>query len=91
MGRSAGAGSPVWFHCWQARRYSGYDRGGHRVELTGRTRPHRKKKGSAMGSRSVHTSYEYRCSCGHVGWSNHADLARMANDTEALKRSGFST
>jgi hypothetical protein len=46
----------------------------HHVTLTGRERPYRRK--GVMGSRSTHVSREYRCSCGHVGWSNHVDLAR---------------
>ncbi len=32
-----------------------------------------------MGSRSTFVAREYRCSCGHVGWSNHTDLARAAH------------
>jgi hypothetical protein len=68
------------------RRYSRRDRNGHRVELTGRTRPYRPR--GVTGVRSVHTSYEYRCSCGYVGWSNHIDLAYRAGDDEALRRVG---
>ncbi len=91
MSRSAGTGSPIFFHCWEARRFNLSDSDIHRVELTGRTRPYRNKRYSMLGTRSMSTSYEYRCSCGHVGWSNHADLARMAGDTSALKRKGFRT
>lgn len=79
MGQSAGAGSPVWFRCWADRQVG--SRGGgtdHRVTLTGRTRPYPHRQGHALGSRSSRTSREYRCSCGHVGWSNHVDLAEMA-------------
>jgi len=89
MSRSAGTGSPVFFHCWEARRYGHLAERGHRVELTGRTRPYRHKRYSTLGTRSMSTSYEYRCECGHVGWSNHADLARLANDEAALKRKGM--
>jgi hypothetical protein len=73
MGRSAGTGSPVWFRCFNERRGIGID---HEITLTGRTRPYRPKR--MIGSRSEFTSFEYECSCGHVGWSNHKDLARMA-------------
>lgn len=86
MSRSAGTGSPTYFYCWKGRQTARFRRDGHRVELTGRTRPYHSKRYSMLGTRSMSTSYEYRCSCGHVGWSNHADLARIANDVEALKR-----
>ncbi len=78
MSRSAGTGSPVWFVCGAARkewpRPSGWNRE-HDVTLTGRRR--RYKPPRSMGLRSTFTSREYRCSCGHVGWSNHIDLERM--------------
>jgi hypothetical protein len=48
----------------------------HHVELTGRERPYHRKRHTVKGSRSTEISREYRCSCGHVGWSNHVDLAR---------------
>jgi hypothetical protein len=81
VGRSAGTGSPVWFMCWRERQTTGgtYMRGEHRVTLTGRQRPYR-KKGSALGSRSSYASREYTCSCGYTGWSNHIDLARLAGE-----------
>jgi len=83
MGRSAGTGSPVTFICPVARRnralWSGVDAGrlpdGHdRVVLTGRTKPSPRQR--AVGLRSDSISREYRCECGHVGWSNHVDLRR---------------
>lgn len=74
MSRSAGTGSPVFFHCSKCRSTLVNNR--HSVwELTGRKRPYRSKDYSCMGTRSCHTAREYRCSCGHVGWSNHIDLA----------------
>lgn len=89
MSRSAGTGSPVWFRCGGARRNSYHDRQ-YRVILTGRTKPYRAPRGSCIGSRSVFTSYEYRCeACGYVGWSNHMDLARQADDIEALAKRGM--
>ena len=88
----AGTGSPIWFRCWRdrqtGRRFTTHTRE-TRIKLTGRTRPYRPGKGHAPGSRSVFTAYEYECDCGYVGWSNHVDLARMANDTEALQRRGM--
>lgn len=79
MGQSAGAGSPVWFRCHRERdslRRSGLDE--HVITLTGRERPYRAKKYQALGVRSDRVAREYVCSCGHTGWSNHIDLARLA-------------
>jgi hypothetical protein len=28
------------------------------------------------GSRTTRNQYEYRCECGHVGWSKHVDILR---------------
>lgn len=84
MGLSAGPGPPVYFACPKERRERNEARWlgeslarvheRHRVVLTGRTRPYRSPHGSALGVRSTTTAREYRCSCGHVGWSNHVDL-----------------
>jgi hypothetical protein len=78
MGRSAGPGSPVYFRC-KVERDTLTSRGGdrHVVELTGRERPYSPSR--TLGTRSTYISREYRClSCGHVGWSNHVDLAHLA-------------
>ncbi len=89
MSRSAGTGSPVWFRCGAARR-SSYHPAQYSVTLTGRTRPYTQPRGSCIGSRSTFTTYEYVCDeCGHVGWSNHVDLARQAGDVDALERRGM--
>ena len=74
-GSNAGTGQPIAFVC-AARRREGY-RGrspaeSHRVELTGRAR----KRYGRPGARMTNLFREYRCSCGHVGWSAHVDLAR---------------
>lgn len=85
MGQSAGAGSPCYFQCWACRKKKPYHyeddprawRNGAktRVRLTGRTRAHYTKRGSALGGRNDHVSREYEClDCGHVGWSSHIDL-----------------
>jgi len=79
MGDSAGTGSPTWFMCAVERREP-KNRRKHSVRLTGRTKPYRPSAGSALGLRSTLTSREYECSCGHVGWSNHSDLARAATE-----------
>ena len=80
MGRSAGTGSPVWFRCFEDRSTIRGGYGEHRIELTGRSKPYHAKKGHTLGTRSTYKTREYRCSCGHVGWSNHVDLARLAGE-----------
>lgn len=82
MGRSAGAGSPAWFRCAVARDTTRRDdRSEHLVTLTGREKPYEAKRRHTLGVRSTYISREYRCECGHVGWSAHVDLARLAGDS----------
>jgi len=76
-----------------------FSTGGHLrdIELTGRRRKRKPKRGSAPGLRSDSYAREYRCrSCGHVGWSKHMDLgakrspdrARLLDErTQLIKRS----
>ncbi len=81
MSWSAGPGSPVSFVCWRGRqdwRTKAAHRNVYAVTLTGRTRPYKAAYGSALGLRSTLMSREYRCECGHVGWSYHVDLLRLA-------------
>lgn len=73
MSRSVGAGSPVYFACSRCRSTL-VGRMDARYELTGRKRPYRSSTHSSLGERSTLTRREYRCECGHVGWSNHVDL-----------------
>ncbi len=82
MGRAAGAGSPVWFMC-PTERVERYDAhfshgrtavGQHQIVRTGRSRPYRSKRGSALGQRSLDRSHEFRCSCGYHGWTNHRSV-----------------
>lgn len=80
MGRGSGTGSPTYFRCYNDRRGIDVD---HKIILTGNTKPYLPPR--ALGSRSTFTSYEYICSCGHRGWSNHVDLAHKAGDQQALK------
>lgn len=80
MSRSQGTGSPIWFHCPVQRRERMWPKPypeGHEITLTGRTRPFKPSRYHAPGLRSTPLLREYRCTCGHVGWSNHADLERM--------------
>lgn len=73
-----GTGTPLQFHCSACRRSRAWRerRGGiGDVELTGRARPNRSNN---KGSRVAASHYEYRCVCGHLGWSNHVQLAHKA-------------
>lgn len=67
MSRSAGTGQPLWWKCSVCRRaglqYTS-------KEPTGNARVSR--TGNAHG-RSLPFLIEYRCTCGHVGWSRHID------------------
>lgn len=80
MSQSTGPGSPVAFRCHRERDSLRSVKGEHRIRLTGRQRRYRVKKYSALGIRSDLVSRQYVCSCGHVGWSNHVDLARLAGE-----------
>ncbi len=78
-GTNAGTGEPLSFRCARCRRrrvvYIPRDGGTWGfVTLTGRTRKH----GHHRGVRHDAVAREYRCGCGHVGWSRHRDLARLA-------------
>jgi hypothetical protein len=82
MSRSSGPGSPIYFMCHACRRararsldWREYKVG--TVKLTGRTRAYTSKGYTALGVRGDRVAREYKCSCGHVGWSNHNDLKRM--------------
>ena len=75
MGANNGTGNPMYFACAKARKERSYrEREGHVVELTGRS----KAAGRRGGIRNSDRSREYKCSCGHVGWSRHVDLERRA-------------
>jgi len=76
-GTKAGTGQPITFRCWAERRerWQSFHRADdHVMTMTGRSRPYHGHKGGRMTT----TAYEYRCSCGHVGWSAHVDAARKA-------------
>ena len=72
-GSNAGTGCPLTFRCTVERRERGRGRTGslHRVQVTGNERPSSAKHSARMDR----VEREYRCSCGHHGWSRHIDLA----------------
>lgn len=93
--------APFQFVCPVARRnregvWSGgnvptYPKGHDRIVRTGRTkpRPHDGKR----SSRNLPDRHEFRCECGHVGWSAHAGILRHpvqtpghADDCEMMVR-----
>ncbi len=70
-GTNAGTGQPISFLCHVERinrwRYDWQRVPGHStIVRTGRTRD-----GGNGGIRMLTTAHEYRCECGHVGWSKH--------------------
>lgn len=72
-----GTGIPLYFNCpnyrrldWRTR--TSRDAENHRVVRTGRTKP-RRWDGN-QGLRTLDTAHEYRCRCGHVGWTTHCDI-----------------
>jgi hypothetical protein len=77
VGRGGGTGQPYWFMCSVRRRereWPGDYPDGHEVVRTGRVRGNPRDGGY---SRTLHGgSVEYRCSCGHVGWSKHVGVLR---------------
>ena len=77
MSRSHGTGYPHWFLCPFERRRFTADRlrgAPHKKVRTGKTR---RAPSPGKGSvRKLQESHEYRCSCGHVGWSCHVDVLR---------------
>jgi hypothetical protein len=75
-GTNAGTGEPVTFRCQAERLESDYMRGmrEHRPLRTGRSKPYRR---IGQGIRTMTTAHEYRCSCGHTGWSAHVDVVRL--------------
>ena len=86
-GSNAGTGWPISFHCSRCRRtvkgcatWSGrsINHCDHKQVRTGRTRPY---TGGNKGIRGLMTHHEYRCECGHVGWSRHADVTRLPTET----------
>lgn len=77
-GTNAGTGQPIAFLCGIGRREGGFWRGQDRFHgdyvRTGRTRG-MPGHGHGVG-RIMSTAHEYRCRCGHVGWTRHHDIMR---------------
>lgn len=82
-----GTGQPLSFMCSVERRDKWRWRGVPHVLAarhqpiyrTGRTRsitPGRGRRGESL--RTLAAVHEYRCACGHVGWSRHRDVLRCA-------------
>lgn len=82
-GTNGGTGRPLWFHCAAFRRepYRTRCAANHFVKLTGRKRL--MPIGNA-GNRNSKFSREYRCACGHVGWSRHVDLEHLESNSEKI-------
>lgn len=78
MGRASGTGSPITLVCPVARRnrdpWTYALPRGHALTRTGRSRL--RAPSGALGSRSMLVAYEYDCTCGHHGWTNHVDVLR---------------
>lgn len=84
MSRSAGAGVPLTFQCSKCRANIGprapcRESDGtwlcsHEQYRSGRT----KKVRGRQTTRLLPEAHEYTCDCGHVGWSRHAGVLRLA-------------
>lgn len=67
--RQSGGGS--------VRNFYRYPPGHDEIVRTGATKPRpRTRTTPAIGTRQMHTSHQYRCECGHVGWTTHQDILR---------------
>lgn len=87
MGRSAGTGYPLWFRCPVQRRERVWPHpypSGHETVRTGRTKPNRSRKTGASGGRALRVLHEYRCSCGHVGWTSHVGILNRPKSDRGL-------
>jgi hypothetical protein len=76
MSRGKYAGQPLTFHCPACFVMDKTRRTVGAVRLTGREKKRRSGGINHHGWGKV--AYEYRCSCGHIGWSRHPDLERLA-------------
>lgn len=80
QGSHCGTGYPLSFACHRWRRtrdwrsYGSAEDAGHVPVLTGQTKKVYDTKGH---HRKLHTSYQYRCQCGHVGWSTHPGVLQL--------------
>lgn len=63
-------GGPHWFKCTRCRGTVS----ALTMTLTGKKRRAPKRAG---GRRAMSIAVEYRCACGHTGWSRHVDMRRV--------------
>lgn len=83
QGDHVGTGQPITFMCARLRRDVWWEnrtqarRDEHQVTRTGRTKGPRHETHTRMLSYQV----EYRCSCGHVGWTKHQDVLLRPEET----------
>lgn len=86
MSRAAGTGSPQFFLCPVLRRQWPRTSAHHRLHRTIPTGRHKAGGRSVNGGmRRVARALEFECSCGHVGWSTHIELAKEAVRLELVK------
>lgn len=85
MSRSSGPGYPLDFRCAKLASLwprDSLDAQRHQVTLTGKIR--NTTRGRSHPRKSL-ASFQYQCSCGHLGWSSHADLERLAVATKVIE------
>ena len=70
-GTNAGTGQPIRFRCAACRRTRVFPLG-WAVVRTGRVRKLSRPRGGVR--MLAYESHEYRCKCGHVGWTRHKDI-----------------
>jgi len=82
-GKGSGTGYPLTFNCFRCRRSVNGCIGGfvsycrHAQVRTGRVRPLSRPQQSKGHPRVLRERHEYRCTCGHTGWTRHADVLRV--------------
>lgn len=60
---------------WSGGNVPSYPKGHDRIVRTGRTKP--RPVDGKRSTRNLPDRHEYRCECGHVGWSAHAGIIRF--------------
>lgn len=80
MGSNAGSGQPLTFRCPSCRGRASS------VRLTGQAR--QINDGRSRG-RSTNIRRQYRCRCGHVGWSRHVDLVPKVRNRNRDRRGRY--
>jgi hypothetical protein len=79
--------SPIFFMCpkrrldkWKYAEFPGAEPE-HDIVRTGRTKPNSSNR---RGSRTLPEVHEFKCSCGHVGWSKHVGVLNKPVDIDGL-------